>query len=83
MTSLNDVLGPPHRAEPIHDRVLEPDQAFALLVDLVLVAHAAERERPGNRLERLDADSDADQTAASSSFSSAGSSKDSIALPFR
>src|SRR5271165_6286824 len=34
---------------------LKPDVAFASLV-----AHAAERDRPRNRLERLDADGDAD-----------------------
>ena len=49
---------PPHRAEPIRHRVLKPDQALARLVGLGLVAHAAERERPGNRLERLDGDGD-------------------------
>jgi hypothetical protein len=37
----------------------QPDQALALLVGLVLEADAAERERPGNRLERLDADREA------------------------
>ena len=40
-------------------RVLKPDQALAPLIGLGLVAHAAERERPGNSLERLDADRDA------------------------
>jgi hypothetical protein len=50
----------PHRAEWIRHRVLKPDQALAPLVGLGLVAHAADRKRPGNRLERLDADGDAD-----------------------
>ena len=36
-----------------HHRGLKPDQALAVPVGLGLVAHAAERERPGNRLERL------------------------------
>ena len=40
-------------------RVLKPDQALALFAGLDLVAHAAERERPGNRLKRLDADREA------------------------
>jgi len=39
--------------------MVQPDQAFAALVGCVLVADAAERERSGNRLERLDADRDA------------------------
>jgi hypothetical protein len=34
----------------------EPNQALSLLVGLVLTTNAAERERPGNRLERLNAD---------------------------
>jgi hypothetical protein len=41
-------------------RGLQPDMALAPLVGLVLLAHAAERERCGYRLERLDADRDAD-----------------------
>ena len=41
------------------DRVLKPNQALAALVDRVLLTHVAERKRPGNRLERLDADRDA------------------------
>jgi hypothetical protein len=40
--------------------MVQPHIALASLVGLVLVADAAERERPGNRLERLDADRDAD-----------------------
>ena len=39
-----------HRAEPIHHGGLQPDELFAALVGLGFVGHAAERERPGNRL---------------------------------
>jgi hypothetical protein len=39
--------------------VVEPDQPFAALVGRVLETDTAERERPGNRLERLDADREA------------------------
>ena len=63
---------PAHRAEPIHHRGLNPDQALTPLVGLALVAHAAERERPGNRLERLDADGDADHGAHQSSGGGGG-----------
>ncbi len=42
---------PPHRAEPVDHRGLKPDEALALRVELRLVGHRAERERPGNRLE--------------------------------
>ena len=57
----------PRRAE--HNTVAEggnrrstiaaSSQAFAHLVGLVLLHHGPQRERPGNRLERLDADRDA------------------------
>jgi hypothetical protein len=40
--------------------VLKPDQALAPQVGFDLVVDVAERERSGNRLERLDADGDAD-----------------------
>src|SRR5271166_158768 len=53
-----------HRAEPVHPDLLQPDVAFAPLVGLGLVAHAAERERPGYRLERLDGDGDPDHGRA-------------------
>jgi hypothetical protein len=54
------ILSLRHRAEPIRHRVLNPDQALARLVGLGLTAYAAEGERPGYRLERLDADGDLD-----------------------
>jgi hypothetical protein len=50
-----------HRAEPIRNSGIEPNQALAALVGLVLVTDAAEREGPGYRLERLGADRDPDQ----------------------
>jgi hypothetical protein len=40
--------------------MVQPDQAFAALVSLVLIANAAEREGRGDGLERLDANGDAD-----------------------
>ena len=40
--------------------MVQPDQALAALVDLVLITHAAERERGGNRLEGGLGDGDAD-----------------------
>jgi hypothetical protein len=49
--SLCEVPDPPSRPEPIHHRGLQPDQALATLIGLGLDGHAAERERPGNRLE--------------------------------
>jgi hypothetical protein len=49
---------PAHRAES--HRVLKPDQPLALVVGLVIIVHAAEGGRGANRLERLDADRDAD-----------------------
>ena len=60
----NDVAvalaGAAQRAQPVDNRPVQPDELFAALVGLVLVSHAAERERPGNRFERVDADRDAD-----------------------
>jgi hypothetical protein len=55
------LVRPAHRAEPIRHRVLQPDQPLAALVGLGLVIHAAERERPGYRLEGGGCDGDADQ----------------------
>jgi hypothetical protein len=43
----------------MRQKQLKPNQALALLVGLVLEADAAERQRAGNRLERLGADRDA------------------------
>ena len=40
------------RLEPVDNSPVEPDEPLALLVDLVLVADAAERERLGDRIER-------------------------------
>jgi hypothetical protein len=50
----------PHGAQPVDNRPFEPNQALTLLVGLVLIADAAEREGPRYRLERLDADRNAD-----------------------
>jgi hypothetical protein len=41
--------------------VIQPDQFFAAFVGLVLEAHAAERERSGDGLERGLGDGDADR----------------------
>jgi hypothetical protein len=46
----------------------EPDELLALLVGLVLEAHAAERERPGDSLERGLADRDADHAVKPASL---------------
>jgi hypothetical protein len=48
----------------------EPDELLALLVGLVLEAHAAERERPGDSLERGLADRDADHAVKPASLPS-------------
>jgi hypothetical protein len=40
--------------------VVEPDQPLAALVDLILVADAAEWEGPGYRVERGSGDADLD-----------------------
>src|SRR5271166_2407834 len=51
---------PAHRAEPVDPDLLQPGRALTPLVVVRLDGHRAERERPGNRLERLDADRNAD-----------------------
>jgi hypothetical protein len=51
---------PEHGPETVEDERVKPDQFFAAFVGLVLALDAAERERPGNRLERLDGDLDRD-----------------------
>jgi hypothetical protein len=61
MTSELGLARPPHGAEPIRHRVLKPDQALAPLVGLGLDGHAAKQKRGADRLERLDADREADQ----------------------
>jgi hypothetical protein len=48
------------RPQTIDDVRLEPDQTVAILVDRVLKAHVAERQRPGDRLEGRLRDGDAD-----------------------
>jgi hypothetical protein len=52
--------GPAHGPEPIDHVRLQPDQALAALVGLVLVADRAERERCGYRLEGGLGDGDLD-----------------------
>jgi hypothetical protein len=47
----------------VENPTLEPDQLLALLVDRVLKARVAKGKRPGDRLERLRADGDANQRA--------------------
>jgi hypothetical protein len=49
------------RPQMIDDVRLEPDQTVAILVDRVLKAHVAERQRPGDRFERGLADRNADR----------------------
>ena len=44
-------------------RVLKPDQPLPPRVGLGLIAEAAEWKRPGDGLERLDGDRDADHAA--------------------
>jgi hypothetical protein len=41
-----------HRAEAVDRRLVQPDQALAFLVDLVLVADGPERQRFGDRIEK-------------------------------
>src|SRR5580693_4259886 len=53
---------PPHDSEPIRHRVLKPDELLAPLVGLGLKPHRAERQRPGDSLERLGGDGDADHS---------------------
>jgi hypothetical protein len=48
------------RAQPVDHRTIPPDQSLSLLVGPVLEADVAERERFGNRIERLDANPDPD-----------------------
>jgi hypothetical protein len=51
-----------------HDFVNWPTLGFvSLTIFTHTVAHAAERERPGDGLERLDADRNADHVSAASS----------------
>jgi hypothetical protein len=50
--------------ELVDDIRRQPDEPFAALVDLVLVTDAAERQGGGYRLERLDADRDADHAVS-------------------
>jgi hypothetical protein len=54
MTSLE----PAHRPETGDDGMVQPNQALTDFVGLVLEAHATERERPSDRLERLDGNGD-------------------------
>ena len=49
-----------HRPELVDQDLLQPDGALALFVEVRLDGYAAERERPGYRLERLDGDGDAE-----------------------
>ena len=51
---------PAHGPETTDHSVVQPDVAQAALVGFGLVTHAAERERSGNRLERLSGDGDLD-----------------------
>src|SRR5208282_437810 len=49
-----------HGVEPVEPSLLNPDQAFALRVELRLEGYGAERERGGNRLVGFNGDGDAD-----------------------
>ena len=60
-----------HGSEPVNHGGGKPNQALFLLVGLVLTTNAAERERPGNRFERLDADGDADHALTARGAASA------------
>ena len=45
-----------HSPETVDHVGRQPDESLAALVDVILVAHAAERKRGAERLERFDAD---------------------------
>src|SRR5271165_190311 len=61
---------PTHGRQTVEDGRLEPDKPFALRVQFGLVAHAAELERGGDRLEGGGRDGDADHSGIGASFAS-------------
>jgi hypothetical protein len=64
MTSLLLSPGPRSERSRSTTALSKPDQSFALLISLVLVAHGPQRERGGDRLKGGLADRDLDHCAA-------------------